>query len=74
MSFSYAVPSIRDLFLDALASSNRPLSVELAASLVGCNNPLPGMTCAELGLPMPSTYGCAARRVLALYATDVANP
>jgi hypothetical protein len=61
-------PHIRDRFLDSLASADRPLSVELARSLLGCRNPLPGMTCTELGLPVPSTYDCAARRVLMLYA------
>ena len=69
MSACYAAPSVRDRFLAALASSNRPLTIELATSLLGCGNPLPGMTCAELGLPVPSTYDCAARRVLTLYAS-----
>ena len=38
--------------------------MQLASNLVDCNNPLPGMTCLELGLPAGSTYGCAARLVL----------
>ena len=70
MQSSYAVPSARDRFLDSLASADRPLSVELARNLLGCRNPLPGITCAELGLPVSSTYDCAARRVLKLYAPD----
>ena len=73
MQPSYAVSSVRDRFLDSLASSNRSLSVELARNLLGCGNPLPGMTCAELGLPVPSTYDCAARRVLTLYAGGAAK-
>jgi hypothetical protein len=68
MSPSYAAPSLRDEFLNALASSDRGLSVQLALSLLGCGNPLPGLTCSELGLPANSTYDCAARRVLALYS------
>ena len=70
MNASYATPSLRDSFLNSLESSDRLLSVQLALSLLGCGNPLPGLTCSELGLPANSTYGCAARRVLALYSID----
>ena len=64
MMTSYASPAIRDRFLDALDAEDRMLSAELARDLLGCANPLPGMTCDQLGLPIGSTYGCAARCVL----------
>lgn len=63
---SYASPAMRDRFLDALDAEDRLLSAALARELVSCANPLPGMTCDQLGLPIGSTYGCAARRVLLL--------
>jgi len=58
---------MRDRFLGALAADDRTLSVELARNLTNCANPLPGMTCEELGLPTGSTYASAASRVLSLY-------
>jgi len=70
MTATYAAPLIRDKFLVSLDSPDRSLSVQLALALLGCGNPLPGITCNELGLPANSTYDCAARRVLALYSTD----
>jgi len=67
---AYAVPLLRDRFLRSLEPpGDRLLSVELALALLGCVNPLPGMTCEELGLPVPSTYDAAARHVLALYSS-----
>jgi hypothetical protein len=60
----YAPPAARDLFLDALDARDVALSERLALHLTGCMNPLPGITCGELGLPPGSTYGSAARRVL----------
>ena len=68
MTAPYASPAIRDAFLNALDVEDRALSTELARELTGCTNPLPGMTCNKLDLPMGSTYGCAARRVLLLYS------
>jgi hypothetical protein len=68
MTTPYAPAAIRDRFLSALDSGDRALSTELAANLTGCSNPLPGMTCRELGLPAGSTYGTAARHVLLLYS------
>ena len=68
MSPSYAAPSLRDRFLSSLELPDRSLSVQLSLCLLGCGNPLPRLTCSELGLPGNSTYGCAARRVLALYS------
>jgi hypothetical protein len=68
MNATYASPRIRDRFLTALDADDRALCTELALSLAGCINPLPGMTCDQLGLPPGSTYGCAAQRVLVLYS------
>ena len=70
MTPTYASPSVRDSFLNSLESSDRSTSVQLAHALLGCGNPLPGITCTELGLPANSTYDCAARRVLALYSPE----
>jgi len=66
----YANAALRDRFLQSLEEPDRRLCVQLAQSLVGCGNPLPGLTCAEFGLPAHSTYDCAARRVLSLYSID----
>ncbi len=68
MSASYASPALRDEFLRALDVDDQTLWTRLALNLTDCTNPLPGMTCTQLDLPMGSTYGCAARRVLLLYA------
>lgn len=71
MTAAYAASRLRDLFLQSLAPPVDPLvSVEIARSLLGCANPLPGMTCSELGLPARSTYDTAARHVLALHSID----
>jgi len=70
MTAPYASPAIRDRFLGALEAGNRALSIELAANLLSCTNPLPGMTCRDLGLPDGSTYGSAARQVLLLYSVS----
>ena len=64
---AYATPKLRDRFLGALDADNRLLSVELARNLTSCANPLPGLTCGELGLPIGSTYASAASRILSLY-------
>ena len=68
MSACYASPAIRDKFLNAIDLNDRALSTRLALNLTDCTNPLPGMTCNQLDLPIGSTYGCAARRVLLLYS------
>ena len=62
----YAPAAVRDRFLNALDEHDHALSTQLALNLTGCTNPLPGMTCNELGLPPGSTYGCAAKHVLGL--------
>ena len=67
MNTCYASPAVRDEFLVALEANDRAASTKLALNLTDCMNPLPGMTCGELGLPIGSTYGCAARHVLLLY-------
>jgi hypothetical protein len=68
MSAQYAPAAIRDRFLGALDAQDRALSTELALNLTSCGNPLPGMTCDQLGLPIGSTYGSAAQRVLLMYS------
>jgi hypothetical protein len=68
----YAPAAVRDQFLRALDARDRAESARLAPHLTGCMNPLPGMTCGELGLPTGSTYGSAARRVLVLDCDGVA--
>lgn len=60
----YARPAARDAFLNALDSDDRDELTRLARDLVRCGNPLPGMTCDELGLPVGATYGAAARHIL----------
>jgi hypothetical protein len=67
MNAPYAPAALRDRFLGALDADDRTLSMELARGLTTCANPLPGMTCRQLGLPIGSTYGCAAQRVLRMY-------
>jgi hypothetical protein len=64
----YASATIRDQFLNALDADDRHLCTQLALNLTGCANPLPGMTRDLLGLPIGSTYGSAAQRVLSLYS------
>ena len=68
MTFPYASPAMRDAFLIALDGDDSALAARLALDLTGCVNPLPGMTCSHLALPLGSTYGSAARCVLALYS------
>jgi hypothetical protein len=65
---SYAPADLRDRFLNSLDAEDRALSLRLAADLSNCMNPLPGMACNQLGLALGSTYGSAARHVLALAA------
>ena len=60
----YAPAQLRDRFLDALDGNDQSLCVRLAAELIRCMNPLPGLACEQLGLPPGSTYGSAARRIL----------
>jgi hypothetical protein len=69
----YAPAAVRDEFLNALDASDFALSARLARNLTGCMNPLPGTTCGGLGLPPGSTYGAAARRVLALQTPDTSS-
>lgn len=62
---TYAPSALRDQFLDSLDGTDAALCQRLAADLQRCKNALPGMTCEQLGLPHGSTYGSAARLVLA---------
>jgi hypothetical protein len=68
MTAPYASAAMRDAFLIALDANDRALAIRLALNLTACTNPLPGMTCNELALPAGSTYGSAARCLLALYS------
>jgi hypothetical protein len=68
MTAPYASAAMRDAFLIALDANDRALAIRLALNLTGCTNPLPGMTCNELALPVGSTYGSAAHCLLALYS------
>ena len=63
----YAPAEVRDQFLGALDAQDHALSTRLAINLTNCMNPLPGMTRDQLGLPLGSTYGAAARHVLAIH-------
>jgi hypothetical protein len=71
MTFPYASPAMRDAFLIALDADDRALATQLALNLTGCINPLPGITCSELALPIGSTYGSAALRVVALFGAAI---
>ena len=64
-SGDYANGSFRDQFLDALDGPDPARVLEIARHLVSCGNPLPSATCVALGLPAGSSYGAAARAVLA---------
>jgi hypothetical protein len=60
----YAPPDVRDQFLAALDANDRVACCALAQHLRTCTNPLPSATCVELDLPLHSSYGAAAERVL----------
>lgn len=62
---TYASPAVRDGFLAALERHDDVTLARLALNMTGCANPLPSSTCAELGIPIGSTYGFAARRIVA---------
>ena len=62
---TYAHAHTRDGFLAALDRHDDLALLRLARDLTGCSNPLPSSTCVELGLPPGSTYGAAARSVIA---------
>ena len=66
----YAPVAVRDRFLASLDAGDWNTSIDIAANLTGCGNPLPTSTCNELGLPAGSTYGAAAKCVLAVNARD----
>ena len=70
----YAPATVRDQFLAALEANDCARLTELAAGLTGCSNPLPGMTCGELDVPLGSTYGDAARRIIQQRGNRSTNP
>jgi len=61
---TYAPPTVRDDFLAAIARGDAVMLAALATNLTGCGNPLPSTTCVELGVPVGSTYGAAARHIV----------
>ncbi|MEO8485799.1 MAG: hypothetical protein ABI585_05610 [Betaproteobacteria bacterium] len=61
---TYASPAVRDGFLSALDRRDAVTLSRLARNLTGCANPLPSTTCTQLRIPIGSTYGFAARRVI----------
>ena len=66
----FASPAVRDAFLSAIDADDAAATAKLAQHIVGCSNPLPGMTCQALGLPLGSTYGNAAQHLLDGHAAD----
>jgi hypothetical protein len=68
MTALYAPAAVRDQFLASLDTGDWNTSKDMATNLTACGNPLPSMTCNLLGLPMGSTYGAAAKYVLAMDA------
>ena len=61
----FVAPDLRDAFIVALAAADRAAVVRLATHMTQAVNPLPGTVCEELGLPLGSTYGAAARKIVA---------
>jgi len=70
----YASAEARDRFLVAIDSGDWQACMRLALGLTTCGNPLPGLACQQLELPARSTYGSAARRVLALCQQGKGEP
>lgn len=62
---THASPAYRDGFLSALDRQDAVTLARLAQEMTSCGNPLPSVTCAQLGIPVGSTYGFAARRIVA---------
>ena len=62
---TYAHAHTRDGFLAALDRGDTIALARFARNLTGCSNPLPSSTCAQLGIPVGSTYGMAARHIIA---------
>ena len=61
---SFTPPDVRDRFLASLDESSMLHAATLAMHLTTSRNPLPGMTCQQLGLPVGSSYAAAAKLVL----------
>ena len=66
----YAPAGVRDQFLASLDGGDWITATAMAVNLTECANPLPSMTCSEFGLPIGSTYGAAAKYVLATNALE----
>jgi hypothetical protein len=61
---SFTPPAVRDKFLASLDEASTLNAATLALNLTTSRNPLPGMTCQQLGLPLGSSYAAAAKLVL----------
>lgn len=61
---SFTPPGVRDQFLASLDEPNTLNAATMAKHLTTSRNPLPGMTCQQLGLPVGSSYAAAAKLVL----------
>ena len=61
---SFTPPHVRDQFLASLDESSTLNAATQALHLTTSRNPLPGMTCQQLGLPLGSSYAAAAKLVL----------
>jgi hypothetical protein len=55
---------VRDGFLAALDRRDGVALARLARNMTNCGNPLPSTICAQLDIPLGSTYGFAARRIV----------
>jgi hypothetical protein len=62
---THASPAYRDGFLSALDRNDGVTLARLAQEMTSCGNPLPSVICVQLGIPVGSTYGFAARRIVA---------
>ena len=70
----YAPAAVRDRFLASLDAGDWNTTTDMAKDLTSCRNPLPGVTCNELNLPIGSTYGAAAKVILAMIAPGPGLP
>ncbi|CAG1006147.1 hypothetical protein BURK1_03272 [Burkholderiales bacterium] len=61
---TYASPAVRDGFLSALDRRDGVTLTRLARNMTSCGNPLPSTTCTQLGIPVGSSYGFAARLIV----------
>jgi hypothetical protein len=60
----YASPALRDGFLLAFDRRDGVALTRLARNMTNCGNPLPSAICTQMDIPLGSTYGFAARRIV----------